>query len=255
MNGSPSSLVARHIYHRYRTAGGDLLALENISLELRPETFTCLIGPSGCGKSTFLRILSGLIKPSEGSIQLDGKPLVQPQRQIGLVFQDPNLMPWRTVEQNICLPLEVMGVPRHERKARAAKMLALLGLSEFAHAYPSALSGGMAQRLAVGRALIHQPSVLLLDEPFGALDALTREQVSEELLRIWAQDRKTVLMVTHSIREAILLADRVFVMSPRPGRIIKEIPLPLPRPRTFSMIAQPQFTELEVEIRSALRLT
>lgn len=251
MSHAPFSLVARSISHRYRVAGGELHALENVSLELRAETFTCLVGPSGCGKSTLLRILAGLIRPSAGTIQLDGKPLTQPQRQIGVVFQDPNLMPWRSVEANLCLPLEIAGVPRQEQGQRAEQMLTMLGLSEFAHAYPSALSGGMAQRLAVGRALIHQPEVLLLDEPFGALDALTREQVSEELLRIWAQDRKTVLMVTHSIREALLLADRVLVMSPRPGKLVKEISLDLPRPRSFDMIAQ--FTALELEIRAALR--
>ena len=226
-----------------------------MSLALANQSFTCLIGPSGCGKSTLLHILAGLLTPDEGTVSLSGHPLSEPAREIGIVFQDATLMPWRTVAQNLVLPLEIEGVAYTERERRVRHWLDLLALSEFADSYPAALSGGMAQRLAVGRALIHDPDVLLLDEPFGALDALTREQVSEELLRIWARDRKTVLMVTHSIREAILLADRVLVMSPRPGRIVQDIRIDLPRPRALSMVTQPDFAALEESVRAALRLT
>ena len=162
-----------------------------------------------------------------------------PQRRIGIVFQKANLMPWRTVYGNLTLPLELAGLPADERERRAQAMLELTGLEGFADAYPAALSGGMAQRVAIGRALIHYPEVLLLDEPFGALDALTREQMSEELLRIWAKYRKTVLMVTHSIPEAVLLADRVLVMSPRPGRLIEDVAIPLPRPRSLDLLHRP----------------
>ncbi len=250
---SNESLVAVSIYHTYDAASGQVIALENVSFLLESETFTCLVGPSGCGKSTLLRILGGLIQPESGHVLLNGRPLTAPQRKIGLVFQDATLMPWRTVIQNVMLPLEFMGMSRAEQRQRASDMLALLGLSEFANAYPSALSGGMAQRLAIGRALIYEPEVLLLDEPFGALDALTREHVSEELLRIWSQHKKTVLMVTHSIQEAILLSDRVLVMSPRPGRIIADISISLPRPRSLENVTDSAFVRLEAQVRAALR--
>ncbi len=247
------SLVASNIYHAYDAAAGRIQALENVSFSLGNETFTCLVGPSGCGKSTLLRILAGLIQPESGSVSLNGSTLDSPRRKIGLVFQDATLMPWRTVIQNIMLPLEFTGLSRQEQRRRADSMLALLGLSEFANVYPSALSGGMAQRLAIGRALIYDPEVLLLDEPFGALDALTREYVSEELLRIWSQHKKTVLMVTHSIQEAILLSDRVLVMSPRPGRIVKDVTIDLPRPRSLDDMMGTDFVRLEAQVRAALR--
>ncbi|HLA43025.1 MAG TPA: ABC transporter ATP-binding protein [Aggregatilineales bacterium] len=247
------SLVASHIRHRY-TVGGDVLALDDVSVALSRETFTCLIGPSGCGKSTLLRVLSGLLRPDEGTVSINGTLLSTPWRRIGMVFQDANLMPWRTVIQNLLLPLEIEGIPREEQYRRAEILLEMTGLSDFRDAYPATLSGGMAQRLAIGRALIHKPEVLLLDEPFGALDAITREELSAELLRIWAKDRKTVLMVTHSIPEAILLSDRVLVMSPRPGQIVENIEITLPRPRDLKMVTQPEFVALEARLRTALRL-
>lgn len=243
------ALMAEGISHAF----GEIEALADVSLDLECETFTCLIGPSGCGKSTLLRILAGLLRPDRGSVMLNYEPLTSPQRQISLVFQDANLMPWRTVHQNIVLPLEMMGISRTEQGTRSDRLLHMLGLAEFKNTYPAALSGGMAQRLAIGRALIHDPDVLLLDEPFGALDAMTREQVSEELLRIWAQDRKTVLMVTHSIQEAILLADRVLVMSPRPGKLLHDFRIDLPRPRKLDMVTAPEFAALEIELRAALK--
>jgi len=242
------SLQVSHITHFY----DGIHALDDVCFALPDETFTSLVGASGCGKSTLLRIIAGLLRPTQGWVSINGVALTRPQRQIGLVFQEANLMPWRTVYDNIVLPLEIAGVPRSEQRERADHLLDLLGLGEFHQAYPAALSGGMAQRLAIGRALIYDPDVLLLDEPFGALDALTREQVSAELLRVWVEARKTVLMITHSIQEAVLLSDRVLVMSPRPGKIAADIRIDLPRPRHLNMVTQPHFVGLEAEVRRAL---
>ena len=251
-------LVASNLVHHYDTPSApsrELLAIRGVSVALADQSFTCLIGPSGCGKSTLLKILAGLLRPNEGQVTLSGHALNAPSREIGIVFQNATLMPWRTVRDNLVLPLEIEGVPTAEKDQRAQHWLELLGLSEFADTYPTGLSGGMAQRLAVGRALIHNPDVLLLDEPFGALDALTREQVSQELLKVWSEHRKTVLMVTHSIREAILLSDRVLVMSPRPGQIVEDIAIDLPRPRKLHMFLEHNFALLEEEVRAALSLT
>lgn len=242
-------LAAEAISHTYDR----LHVLDNITLKLSRESFVCLVGPSGCGKSTLLRILAGLLDPTNGQILLDSQPITRAQRRIGIVFQQANLMPWRSVQANLALPLELAGVPGPERQSRTDAMLELTGLTGFAHAYPGSLSGGMAQRVAIGRALIHNPEVLLLDEPFGALDALTREQMSEELLRIWAKYRKTVLMVTHSIPEAVLLADRVLVMSPRPGRLICDLPVPLSRPRSLDLLHRPDFVALTERLRRSIR--
>ena len=246
-------LAAEQIGHSYRATRGSVPALDEITLRLARESFVCIVGPSGCGKSTLLRILAGLLRPTQGVALLDGQPVTHPQRRIGIVFQKANLMPWRTVYGNLALPLELAGTPAEERDRRTRAMLELTGLEGFAETYPGALSGGMAQRIAIGRALIHDPEVLLLDEPFGALDALTREQMSEELLRIWARHRKTVLMVTHSIPEAVLLADRVLVMSPRPGRIVADVPVPLPRPRSLDLLHRPDFVALTERLRHNIR--
>lgn len=246
-------LAAEQISHIYSGANGDVLALDNITLRLSGESFVCLVGPSGCGKSTLLRILAGLLTPTSGRVLLASQPITRAQRRIGIVFQKANLMPWRTVYGNLALPLELAGLPPAEREQRTWAMLELIGLEGFAGAYPASLSGGMAQRVAIGRALIHDPEVLLLDEPFGALDALTREQMSEELLRIWARHRKTVLMVTHSIPEAVLLADRVLVMSPRPGRLVTDIAIPLPRPRSLELLHRPDFVALTERLRYSIR--
>lgn len=246
-------LAAEQISHQYAAADGLLPALDSVTLRLSTESFVCLVGPSGCGKSTLLRILGGLLPPSEGRVLLDGQPVARAQRRIGVVFQKANLLPWRTVYGNLALPLELAGVPPAERDERTQAMLDLIGLEAFAGAYPASLSGGMAQRVAIGRALIHDPEVLLLDEPFGALDALTREQMSEELLRIWARHRKTVLMVTHSIPEAVLLADRVLVMSPRPGHLVADVSIPLPRPRSLDQLHRPDFVALTERLRHNIR--
>ncbi len=242
-------LAAEQISHLYPGPNGDVLALDDVTLDLSRESFVCLVGPSGCGKSTLLRILAGLLTPSSGRVLLDGQPITHAQRRIGIVFQKANLMPWRTVYGNLTLPLELAGLPNAERDRRAQSMLELTGLQGFAETYPAALSGGMAQRVAIGRALIHYPEVLLMDEPFGSLDALTREQMSEELLRIWAKHHKTMLMVTHSIPEAVLLADRVLVMSPRPGQLVADVAIPLPRPRSLDLLHRPDFVALTEQLR------
>ncbi len=246
-------LAAEHISHSYSGAGADVAALDDITLGVSRESFVCLVGPSGCGKSTLLRILAGLLPPTTGRALLDGVPITRAQRRIGIVFQKANLMPWRTVYGNISLPLELAGMPPDAIDERMNGMLELTGLTGFADAYPAALSGGMAQRVAIGRALIHDPEVLLLDEPFGALDALTRETMGEELLHIWARHRKTVLMVTHSIPEAVLLADRVLVLSPRPGHILHDQPIPLPRPRSLELLHESTFVALTERLRHAIR--
>lgn len=245
----PVLLAAEQISHTYTGASGDVFALDDVTLRLTRESFVCLVGPSGCGKSTLLRILAGLLTPTTGQIMLEQQLITDPQRRIGVVFQKANLMPWRTVYGNLALPLELAGVPAAERQQQTDAMLALTGLDQFADTYPAELSGGMAQRVAIGRALIHDPEVLLLDEPFGALDALTREQMSEELLRIWVKHRKTVLMVTHSIPEAVLLADRVLVMSPRPGTLIADVTIPLRRPRSLDLLHQSEFVALTEQLR------
>ncbi|MDL1900947.1 ABC transporter ATP-binding protein [Anaerolineae bacterium CFX9] len=210
---------------------GGLLAVTNVSFSIAPGEFVCLVGPSGSGKSTLIRVIAGLHLPTRGQVLLDNMPITTPTRRIALMFQEANLLPWRTVTDNIVLPLELAGEPREAREQAAARLLPRLGLQEFSRAYPAELSGGMAQRVALGRVLIQRPDVLLLDEPFGALDAMTRERVSADLLELWLQEKPAVLMVTHDINEAVMLADRVLVMSSRPGQIIADIPVLLSRPR------------------------
>jgi len=247
-------LAAEDISHVYIGRGGPLPVLDRVTFQLARESFVCLVGPSGGGKSTLLRILAGLLTPSSGRVLLDGQPVTGASRRVGIVFQKANLMPWRTVYDNLALPLELAGLPPDDLARRTEAMIALTGLEGFANTYPAALSGGMAQRVAIGRALIHDPELLLLDEPFGALDALTREQMSEELLRIWAKQRKTVLMVTHSVSESVLLADRVLVMSPRPGRIVADVPILLPRPRALDLLHEPTFVALTERVRHLIRV-
>lgn len=248
-----ASLTVRQLSVMYHAPGGGLLpALGPITLEIEAGAFVCLVGPSGCGKSTLVRVLAGLQRPAQGEALLNRQPIQGPSRRVGLMFQEANLMPWRTVQENIALPLEVAGTPASERSSVVRSLLPLLGLEEFADAYPGELSGGMAQRAAIGRVLAQRPDVLLLDEPFGALDALTREQISFDLLRVWARERQTAFMVTHDIREAALLADRVLVMSRRPGRIVADIPIPLSRPRQLADVYSEIFTETTREIRAAI---
>jgi NitT/TauT family transport system ATP-binding protein len=231
---------------------GEMIALNGVSLAASAGEFVAVVGPSGGGKSTLLRLLAGLAQPDAGEVLFHGRPLTGPTREIGFLFQRANLMPWRTVLQNIALPLEVIGRPRVEALARARGLLSLVGLDGFANAYPRQLSGGMQHRVSLARALIHEPSVLLLDEPFGSLDALTRERMNCELLRIWNLRRPTVVMVTHSISEAVFLADRVLVMSPRPGNIRREFPVLLPRPRELDAMAMPEAQRLVRQVREEI---
>lgn len=225
-------------------------ALQEISFHVAQGEFVCLLGPSGSGKSTMLRIVGGLIRPDQGHIRFDGRPLTEPQAEIGFVFQSTNLMPWRTVLENVLLPLEIgRRTVDAGQTQRAVDLLALVGLDGFERAYPKHLSGGMAQRVVLARTLIQQPKLLLLDEPFGALDALTRERMNLELLRLHRMQAMTALMVTHSIAEAVFLANRIIILSERPGRVIAQTLVDLPRPREIGMTAWPRYGELAMEVR------
>jgi len=236
----------------YADRYGGLRALEHVSFDVYPEQFVCVLGPSGSGKTTLLRALAGLLPPTSGEIIFKGQKLAGPPPGIGFVFQKPSLMPWRTVIQNITLPLEIQNVPLDVRQEKALDLVELVGLQGFSDSLPRDLSGGMAQRVAIARALVHDPDVLLMDEPFGSLDALTRERMGVELLRIWQRRCKTVVMVTHSISEALLLADRVLVLTQRPGRLRLDMPVDLPRPRNEDMRYLPEFGLLARQLRAAI---
>ena len=248
-----SILVATNLYKQYITRQGTLSAVEDVSFEVAPGEFLCIVGPSGCGKSTLLRMLAGLLPPDDGVVYLHGNPVTVPRKEIGFVFQKANLMPWRTVYDNVLLPMQIKHTPQAEAQQRVEYALELVGLLEFANNYPHELSGGMAQRVAIARALSYEPEILLLDEPFGALDALTRENLNQEIMRVWEVSRKTVVMVTHNIREAVFLADRVLVLTQRPGRVAKVIPVDLSRPRPISMIYGDEFGALAYEVRQAIQ--
>jgi NitT/TauT family transport system ATP-binding protein len=237
----------------FPNGNGGLHALDRVSFDVLPKEFVCIVGPSGSGKTTLLRLLAGLLRPTRGDVRLEGQSVRRPRRGTGFVFQQANLMPWRTVVQNIELPLELEGQPPEVTRQRAAELLSLVGLEGFASSYPRDLSGGMAQRVAIARALVHDPDLLLLDEPFGSLDALTRERMAAELLRIWDARHVTVVLVTHSISEAVLLADRVLVLSARPGRLVLDLPIGLPRPRTLDLSYTAEFGALARQVRDAIR--
>lgn len=245
-------LVAEGIRHTYHSRQGELRAVDGIGLAVGKGELVAIVGPSGCGKSTLLRILGGLLVPTEGSVRLNDQALSSPRRQIGFVFQNANLMPWRTVLANVGLPLEVAGWPRLQVQVRARELLALVGLQEFERAYPRQLSGGMAQRVAIARALMSDPEVLLLDEPFGSLDALSREQMNLELQRVWQARQVTAVMVTHNLQEAVFIADRVLVLSPRPGQIRAEERVDLPRPRALEVMYIEAFGALLRRVRQAI---
>jgi ABC-type nitrate/sulfonate/bicarbonate transport system ATPase subunit len=245
-------LIAEALSVTYPNQNGGLHALAEVSFDVAPQEFVCLVGPSGCGKSTLLRALAGLQQPTSGRVIFEGEPLVGPRRRIGFVFQKSNLMPWRTTLENVLLPLELAGADPAEARGRALQLIELVGLTGFENSRPRDLSGGMEQRVAIARALVHDPDMLLLDEPFGALDALTRERMGVELLRIWDARRKPVVMVTHSIPEAVFLADRVLVMSGRPGRLRADLKVPLPRPRKQAMMYDEAFGELAARVRGML---
>ncbi|MCU0476231.1 MAG: ABC transporter ATP-binding protein [Anaerolineae bacterium] len=240
----------------YRTRNAEpVTALTNVTLDIQAGEFISLIGPSGCGKSTLLRLIADLDAPSSGDLTVNGKPpaTARLDRDYGMVFQAATLYDWRSVSQNVQLPLEIMGIPKAERQRRAQEMLELVELGKFAKHYPWQLSGGMQQRVAIARALAFQPKLLLMDEPFGALDEFTRERMNLELLRLWQATQTTVVFVTHSIAEAVFLSSRVVVMSPRPGRITAVLDIDLPYPRTFETRELPRFFQLVTEVRELLR--
>lgn len=238
-----------HISMTFPEKTGELEALDDLCFEVPPSQFVCVLGPSGSGKSTLLRLLAGLLEPSTGEILY---PHSQ-QPSVGLVFQQANLMPWRDVWANISLPLELRGTQEKEITERTRSMVELVGLQDFTHTWPATLSGGMAQRVAIARALIQDPDLLLLDEPFGALDAITRERMGEELLHIWEKERKTVVLVTHSISESLLLSDRVIVLSRRPGTVCLDLANDLPRPRSEETRYDPHFIKLSRALRQAIQ--
>ena len=232
-------LVIEQVHKEFVAGDNQIRALSNIALTVATGEFVCLLGPSGSGKSTLLRIIGGLLAADSGTVSLQGEPLIEPHPDIGFVFQGANLMPWRTVLDNVLLPAEVQrGVVIDADRERACGLLTLVGLHDFADAYPKQLSGGMKQRVVLARTLFQHPHLLLMDEPFGALDALTRERLNLELLRIYEEHRMTVLMVTHSIPEAVFLADRVVVLSERPGRVVADVAIDLPRPRELAVMGE-----------------
>jgi len=234
----------------YPSRDGSVNALQDITFSMKEGEFVAVVGPSGCGKSTLLKILAGLMLPSKGKAYLRGTPINGPRRDIGVVFQSPVLLPWRTVLENVLLPVDVQHLGGDRYRKAALELLSLVGLQEFAHRYPWELSGGMQQRVAITRALIHDPAMLLMDEPFGALDAMTREQMNLELQRIWLERKKTVLFITHSIPEAVFLADRVLVMTQRPGRIMDVVTVDVPRPRRLEAMNLPEFCARVSSIRA-----
>jgi NitT/TauT family transport system ATP-binding protein len=254
MSAKPAAIIEiAHLEKVFVTVRNERIhALNDISLSVAEREFVTVVGPSGCGKSTLLKILSGLLSATRGSIRLAGTPVDRPRKDIGIVFQNPVLLPWRTVLDNVMLPVEVQGLPVDASRKRARDLLAMVGLAEFENKYPMELSGGMQQRAAISRALVHDPNILLMDEPFGALDAMTREQMNLDLQRIWMEAGKTVILITHSIPEAVFLGDRVVVMTSRPGRIARIVDVPIPRPRSLDVMGEAAFARLSGEIRKLL---
>jgi len=248
-------IVLDRVGMTYRAESGPVEALRDVGFSVGRGELVALVGPSGCGKSTLLRVVAGLRRPTCGSVEVDGRAVTGPIPSVGMVFQAPVLLKWRTVRDNVLLPAELAGLERARYRERAEHLLRLVGLDGFADRLPRELSGGMQQRAAICRALLLDPPLLLMDEPFGALDAMTRDEMNLELLRVWGEPaaaRKTVVFVTHSIPEAVFLADRVVVMSPRPGRVARVVDVPLPRPRTPATRAAPQFGALSLEIHETL---
>ncbi len=239
-----------HVSKVFETRSQTIVAVKDYSMEIEKGEFISILGPSGCGKSTLIRMLDGIIEPTDGKIYIDGE-LVNGKKKIsktmlrkmGFIFQQPNLLPWYTVRENVALPLRIFGLKGQEWENKVDELIAMVGLTEYANAYPYEISGGMLQRAGVIRAMVHDPEILLMDEPFGALDELTREQLNMELLDIWKRTGKTVIFITHNIEEAVLLSSRVYVMGTNPGRLVETITLDLPRPRELSMITQPKFID------------
>jgi NitT/TauT family transport system ATP-binding protein len=240
----------RGVSKTYRTRDGDVPSLQPIDFTVGEGEFVVVVGPSGCGKTTLLKMLAGLLQPSSGDVVVEGKKITKPHSGVGIVFQTALLLPWRNVLSNVMMPVEVKGLPKEKYKQRALDLLKMTGLEGFERKYPWQLSGGMQQRVSICRALVHDPKIVLMDEPFGALDAMTREKMNVELQRIQRETGKTVLLITHSIPEAVFLADRVMVMSARPGNIAAVYDIPLPKPRTLDVMANPLFVEMTQKVRA-----
>ena len=243
------------VSHSFPHPDGRLAVLDGVSFAVGEREVVCVVGPNGSGKSTLLRLVSGLLAPDAGQIEVDGRPVTASDPRVALVFQEPRLLPWRRALDNVALPLELAGTGTAERRRRAAALVATVGLAGFERAFPRQLSGGMRQRLALARALVRDPSVLLLDEPFSALDALTRERFNAELLELWQRTTTSIVMVTHSIAEAVFLADRVVVLSPRPGRVVADIAVELPRPRRLEDADEAAFSRAAAAVRHHLTTT
>ena len=241
--GECAAIEVRNVSKVYASQDGSVEALSDVSFAMSDAEFVTIVGHSGCGKTTLLKIVAGLLAPSSGAVTARGRSVSGPLSDVGMVFQRPVLLKWRSILDNVMLPIEMLHLPRAEGGERALDLLKLAGLIDFRHHYPAQLSGGMQQRAAICRALVHDPSLLLMDEPFGALDLMTREDMNLELLRIWSQRRKTTLLVTHSISEAVFLADRVIVMTPRPGRVADVVQVVLPRPRLPETKLDPRYSE------------
>ncbi len=237
----------------YDSAAGDILALDSIELDIEPGEFVSIVGPSGCGKSTLLRCIGGLLSLSSGEIVIGGKTVTEPDPRIGYVFQKAVLLPWRTIEENVLLPFEINGTVDDTAREKVYSVLKMVGLEDYLHHHPNELSGGMQQRVSVARGLVMQPEILLMDEPFGALDAQTRDTMNVELLRIWAEAGTTIVFVTHDIGEALFLSDRVLMLTARPGRVRDVLDVPMPRPRSFEKVeGDERFWQLRQVIREAL---
>lgn len=252
MTNEAPTLDIKDVSVVYQTTQGPLLALRDLDLTVEKGEFVAVIGSSGCGKSTLLRVVSGLMPVSSGAAKLSGSPIAGPRSDVGIVFQQPTLLPWKTVIENVLVPIRALGRTTAKYEARARELLELVGLGKFANHLPRELSGGMQQRAGIARGLIHDPAVLLMDEPFAALDALTRERMTMELQSIWLNTQKTVVFITHSIPEAVFLADKIVVLSGRPGTKILEVPVNIARPRTLDTLASPEFGKIANQLRQML---
>jgi len=248
MDGQKPFISIRNLKKIYTTKGGEVCALQDVTFEIFRGEFITLVGPSGCGKTTLLKIISGLLSKTDGDLVFSAEGDFDPTKDVGMVFQRPVLLKWRSIVDNVLLPVEILRLHRQDYFPKAMELLKLVGLEGFEKNYPNELSGGMQQRASISRALIHDPQLLLMDEPFGALDALTREKMNLEILRIWQETRKTILFVTHGIQEAVFLADRVIVLSARPARMVAAIEVNLPRPRTMEVKAEKEFGQLCLQI-------
>jgi NitT/TauT family transport system ATP-binding protein len=248
-----TKLHIHHVSKTYRSDGNEVAAIDEIDLRIKDKEFATMLGPSGCGKSTLLRIVAGLAKPTRGVVRLDGNVIRAPGQDRGMVFQSYTLFPWLTVKENIQFGLEISGVSKTRREEIGQKFVEKVGLKGFEQSYPKGLSGGMKQRVAIARALANNPAILLLDEPFGALDAQTRALMQELLTQVWEELHKTILFVTHDVEEAIFLSDRVFVMTARPGRIKAEIAIPLERPRSYELKSTEAFLNLKKQALALIR--